>query len=63
MVGSLTGAYYSAVSADGLNWSGPAKPFQNSQDNITLTQDPNTGEYLAYLRFHRRAESLADYGL
>ena len=50
MVGSLTGAYYSAVSADGLDWSGPAKPFYNSQDNITLTQDPTTGEYLAYLR-------------
>jgi hypothetical protein len=50
MLGSLTGAYYSAVSPDGLRWSGPAKPFNNSQDNITLTQDPRTGEYLAFLR-------------
>jgi hypothetical protein len=38
------------VSPDGLHWSGPAKPFNNSQDNITLTQDPRTGEYLAFLR-------------
>lgn len=50
MLGSLTGAYYSATSPDGLNWTGPAKPFLNTQDNITLTQDPATGEYLAYLR-------------
>jgi hypothetical protein len=50
MLGALTGAYYSAVSPDGLRWSGPPKPFNNSQDNITLTQDPATGEYLAFLR-------------
>lgn len=50
MLGSLTGAYYSATSPDGLRWSGPDQPFLNSQDNITLTQDPRTGEYLAFLR-------------
>ncbi len=50
MVGSLSGAYYSATSPDGLSWTGPAKPFYHSQDNITLTQDPRTGEYLAFLR-------------
>lgn len=50
MLGSLTGAYYSATSPDGLTWTGPAKPFLNTQDNISLTQDPVSGEYLAYLR-------------
>lgn len=50
MLGSLNGAYYSAVSSDGLNWSGPTAPIVKSSDNITLTQDPATGEYLAFLR-------------
>ena len=50
MLGSLTGAYYSAVSPDGLSWSGPKEPIVRSSDNITLTQDPTTGDYLAYLR-------------
>lgn len=50
MLGSLRGAYYSATSPDGLSWSGPKEPFLKTQDNITLTRDPVTGEYLAYLR-------------
>ncbi|MGV3660944.1 MAG: hypothetical protein ACO1TE_12215 [Prosthecobacter sp.] len=50
MLGSLTGAYYSATSPDGLTWTGPKEPIVKSSDNITLTQDPRTGEYLAFLR-------------
>jgi hypothetical protein len=50
MLGTLTGAYYSATSPDGLRWSGPKDPIVKSSDNITLTQDPLTGDYLAYLR-------------
>lgn len=50
MLGSLRGAYYSATSPDGLGWTGPNEPFLKTQDNITLTRDPVTGEYLAYLR-------------
>ena len=52
MLGSRVGAYYAAVSADGLNWQ--RYPGDNailkSSDNISLTQDPFTGEYLAYNR-------------
>lgn len=50
MLGSLRGAYYSATSPDGLRWTGPKEPFLKTQDNITLTRDPVTGDYLAYLR-------------
>lgn len=50
MLGSLTGAYYSATSPDGLTWTGPKEPIVKSSDNITLTQHPVTGEYLAFLR-------------
>lgn len=50
MLGSLRGAYLSATSPDGLRWTGPIEPFLKTQDNITLTRDPATGEYLAYLR-------------
>lgn len=50
MLGSLRGAYYSATSPDGLHWSGPKEPIVNSSDNITLTRDPMSGDYLAFLR-------------
>ena len=50
MLGSLRGAYLSATSPDGLRWTGPNEPFLKTQDNITLTRDPATGDYLAYLR-------------
>lgn len=52
MLGSLTGAYYSATSPDGLTWTGPKEPIVKSSDNITLTRDPQTGEYMAFLRKH-----------
>ena len=56
MLGSRTGAYYAAVSADGLTWKTHPddKPVLNSSDNISLAQDPFTGDYLAY---HRRPSS------
>jgi hypothetical protein len=50
MLGSITGAYYSATSPDGLHWAGPKQPIIKSSDNITLTKDPLTGEYLAFVR-------------
>lgn len=50
MLGSITGAYYSATSPDGLHWTGPKQPIIKSSDNITLTKDPLTGEYLAFVR-------------
>jgi hypothetical protein len=59
MLGSLRGAYYAAVSPDGLRWTRyPGdQPVLKSSDNISLTQDPKTGDYLAY---HRR--STASHG-
>lgn len=57
LLGSLRGAYYSAVSPDGVKWTRfpDDKPILSSSDNISLTQDPRTGEYLA---FHRRPTKL-----
>ncbi len=44
--------YYTAYSADGLVWNlYPKNPVLSSSDTITLSQDPATGEYLA---FHKR---------
>ena len=52
MLGSRQGAYYAAVSPDGLHWTSyPSdKPILKSSDNISLTQDPKTSDYLAYHR-------------
>jgi len=43
--------YYSAYSADGLRWAVNPEPILLGCDTITLSQDPVTGEYLA---FHKR---------
>jgi hypothetical protein len=43
--------YYSAYSADGLHWKIAPEPILLGCDTITLSQDPVTGEYLA---FHKR---------
>ena len=43
--------YYSAYSADGLRWTIDPEPILLGCDTITLSQDPVTGEYLA---FHKR---------
>lgn len=52
MLGSKGGGYHAAFSADGLRWTSyPKNPVLESGDTITLTQDPATGEYLA---FHKR---------
>ena len=46
------GGYYAAYSADGIRWTeAAAKPLLDAGDTITLSQDANTGEYLAY---HKR---------
>lgn len=47
-----TRAYWAAYSADGLQWTlYPDNPVLPGCDTITLSQDPQTGEYLA---FHKR---------
>ena len=43
--------YYAANSADGLRWKVDPEPILLGCDTITLSQDPVTGEYLA---FHKR---------
>lgn len=43
--------YYAAHSADGLRWTLDPEPILLGCDTITLSQDPVTGEYLA---FHKR---------
>ena len=43
--------YYAAYSADGLRWTIEPEPILLGCDTITLSQDPVTGEYLA---FHKR---------
>ncbi|WP_395743928.1 hypothetical protein [Prosthecobacter sp.] len=51
MLGSLMGKYYAAVSADGVKWSSyPKQAILKSSDNISLTRDPLTGDYLAFNR-------------
>lgn len=49
-VGSAKGkGYCAAYSADGVNWTlYPKNPILKSSDTITLSQDPVTGEYLAF---------------
>ncbi|RBP40477.1 hypothetical protein DES53_108184 [Roseimicrobium gellanilyticum] len=54
MLGYFGGDYYAAVSPDGLKWKShpDKKPIFPEGDNISLAQDPITGEYLAYHRLH-----------
>lgn len=54
MLGYFGGDYYAAVSPDGLKWTSypDKKPIFPEGDNISLAQDPATGEYLAYHRLH-----------
>lgn len=52
MLGTFRGKYYAAYSADGLTWHDyPNNPVLDHSDTITLSQDPFTGEYLA---FHKK---------
>jgi hypothetical protein len=49
MLGAKSGGYHAAFSSDGLHWTRyPKNPVLKHSDTITLTQDPVTGEYLAY---------------
>lgn len=52
MLGTIHRSYYAAYSPDGIHWTSALNtPVLSHSDTITLTQDPNTGEYLAY---HKR---------
>lgn len=52
MLGTFRGKYYAAYSADGLAWQDfPKNPVLDHSDTITLSQDPFTGEFLA---FHKK---------
>jgi hypothetical protein len=48
-----SGGYYTGSSPDGVRWvdEGGGKPALTAGDTVTLAQNPNTGEYLAY---HKR---------
>lgn len=51
LLGYAKGRYYAMYSADGLHW----KPFQDepvfsANDTMSLTQDPRTGEFMAYVK-------------
>jgi hypothetical protein len=58
MLGSLRGAYYAAVSPDGTHWTRypGEQPVLKSSDNISLTQDPVTGDFLAYHRHSTKSD-------
>lgn len=52
MLGTIHQKYYAAYSPDGVRWTSASdKPVLPFSDTIMLSQDPNTGEYLAY---HKR---------
>ena len=60
MLGSRSGGYHAAFSADGLQWSWyPKNPVLKNSDTITLSQDPVSGEYLA---FHKRYTKVRGFG-
>lgn len=59
MLGSKGGGYHAAFSSDGLRWTSyPKNPVLKHSDTITLTQDPATGEYLAY---HKRPAKVRNF--
>lgn len=64
LVGYSERNYWSAVSPDGFNWRNePEAPLWNHYDTVTMTQNPDTGEFLVYFKqwphhirgFNRRA--------
>ena len=60
MLGAKAHNYHAAYSADGLVWkSAPRTPVLASSDTITLSQNPATGEYLAY---HKRPATVRGRG-
>jgi hypothetical protein len=59
LLGSKGGGYHAAFSADGMRWTSyPKNPVLKYGDTITLTQDPATGEYLA---FHKRPAKVREF--
>jgi hypothetical protein len=51
VLGNSSSKYFSAYSADGIHWHGRAeKPLFAASDTSTLTQDPKTGEFLAFIK-------------
>ena len=60
LLGSKSGGYHAAYSADGLRWTAyPKNPVLKYGDTITLAQDPVSGEYLAY---HKRPAQVRGFG-
>ncbi len=51
MIGNVGGKYYGAYSADGIRWYGRTEqPLFLGTDTNTLTQDPRTGEFMAFFK-------------
>jgi hypothetical protein len=51
MMGNVGGKYFGAYSADGIHWQGRnAQPLFLGNDTNTLTQDPQTGEFMAFFK-------------
>jgi hypothetical protein len=54
------GGYVTAASPDGIQWKlNTPTPAIKGSDNVTLTRDPCTGEYLS---FHRQTKRVANHG-
>lgn len=51
MIGNVGGKYFGAYSADGIRWQGRnPEPLFLGSDTNTLTQDPRTGEFMAFFK-------------
>lgn len=51
MLGYHKGRYYAAHSGDGIHWTDyQDEPVFRANDTMALTQDPRTGEFLAYVK-------------
>ncbi len=51
MLGYYRGGYYSGFSADGVHWTPCSEaPVFKGDDTMSLTQNPHTGEFMAYFK-------------
>jgi hypothetical protein len=51
LLGYHKGGYFASYSADGLRWHAyPKAPVFTGSDTMSMTQDPRTGEFLAYFK-------------
>jgi hypothetical protein len=51
LLGYHKGEYHASVSADGLRWQAlPRNPVFKGSDTMSMTQDPRTGEFLAFFK-------------